>query len=65
MEYLNEEYVETRGRKALYTNEPLDENIETFIAWVEGRYIPRDIEEEERFIAWGERCYPHLMHNIY
>lgn len=65
MEYLNEEYIETRGRKPLYNNNPLDEDIEMFIAWVEGRYTPRDAEEEEAFIAWGEKCYPHLMYLKY
>lgn len=39
----------------------LDVKVEQFIAWVEGRYIPRTEEEEAEMYAYGERVYPYLM----
>jgi hypothetical protein len=39
----------------------MDKNVEIFIAWVEGRYIPATTEEEIELIAYGERVYPLLM----
>lgn len=59
--YLEGVYNETRGRKPIYYNEGLDPTVEQFISWVEGRYIPNSIEEEDKLYSYGERCYPYLM----
>ena len=39
----------------------LDLQVEKFIAWVEGRFIPSTEEEEAELYAYGERVYPYLM----